>query len=90
MATAYTILYGNEKAGLGPGVDDDVSFAAVFDGVDVAGSPSTTVGGGGGSMTDGAGDGPFDRGSGSEGIGSSADEVSIVICFVGGGDCRRV
>ena len=46
-------------------------------------------GGGGGSMTDVAGDG-FERGSGSDGIGSSDEEVSIVMCFVLGGDVLRV
>jgi hypothetical protein len=40
-------------------------------------------------MIDGAGLG-FETGSGSEGMGSSADDVSIVICFVTGGVCRRV
>lgn len=54
--------------------------------VDDAGSD--VPGGGGGSMTGGAGDG-FDRGSGRDGIGSSGEEVSIVMCFVTGGDCRK-
>lgn len=39
-------------------------------------------------MTEGAGDG-FDKGSGSDGIASSEEEVSIVICLVTGGDVRR-
>jgi len=46
-------------------------------------------GGGGGSMTEGAGDG-FDRGSGRDGIGSSEEDVSIVMFLVTGGDWRRV
>lgn len=46
-------------------------------------------GGGGGSITDRAAEG-FASGSGSEGIGSSADEVSIVMCLVTGGDCLKV
>lgn len=46
-------------------------------------------GGGGGSMTEVAGDG-FETGSGREGIGSSADDVSMVICLVAGSDCLRV
>lgn len=46
-------------------------------------------GGGGGSMTDGAGDG-LERGSGRDGIASSADEVSIVIFLVTGGEVLRV
>lgn len=44
-------------------------------------------GGGGGSMTEEAGDG-FERGSGSGGIASSADEVSIVMFRVAGADWR--
>jgi len=40
-------------------------------------------------MTEGAGDG-FERGSGSKGIGSSDDVVSMVKCLVAGGDCRSV
>lgn len=50
---------------------------------------SLVVGGGGGSMTEGAGDG-LDRGSGRAGIGSSAEDVSMVMCFVVGGDCLSV
>lgn len=40
-------------------------------------------------MTEGAGEG-FEMGSGREGIASSDDDVSIVICFVTGGLCRNV
>jgi hypothetical protein len=48
------------------------------------------AGGGGGSMTeDVVGDG-FESGSGRDGISSSAEDVSIVMFFVEGGDCRRV
>lgn len=65
-----------------------VSRLGGFDGVVLDGSLAT--GGGGGSITDeGAGDG-LEMGSGSDGIGSSADEVSIVMCFVTGGDCLNV
>lgn len=46
-------------------------------------SDAGAAGGGGGSITDEAGDG-FETGSGSNGIGSSADEVSMVMCLVGG------
>ena len=49
------------------------------------------AGGGGGSISVGAGEG-FDTGSsgsGKDGKGSSADEVSIVMCSVVGGDVRR-
>lgn len=46
-------------------------------------------GGGGGSMTDGAGEG-FESGSGNDGIASSADEVSIAMCLVTGGAVRSV
>jgi hypothetical protein len=40
-------------------------------------------------MIEGAGDG-LDRGSGRAGIGSSAEDVSMVMYFVVGGDCLRV
>lgn len=55
-----------------------------------AASAGADVGGGGGSISwFVGGEGP-ETGSGSAGIGSSAEEVSIVMCFVTGGDCRRV
>lgn len=81
--------YGNAKVGLGPGVVAPVSR---FSGFASDLSPSVAddeEGGGGGSMTDGAGDG-FEIGSGRAGMGSSADDVSIVMCLVTGGDCLRV
>lgn len=87
MATAYTIRYGREKAGLGPGVETPVSVAVGFDGVEVG--SATAAGVGGGSITDKAGD-VIERGSGRYGIESSADEVSMVMCLVGGGDWRMV
>lgn len=40
-------------------------------------------------MTDGAGEG-LEMGSGSAGIGSSSEDVSMVICFVTGGFSLRV
>lgn len=46
-------------------------------------------GGGGGSMTEGAGEG-FESGSGNDGIASSDEDVSIVMCFVTGGAVRSV
>lgn len=82
MATAYTIRYGNANAGLGPAGMDVVSVLKVR-------PMGSEDGGGGGSMTEGTGDG-LERGSGSDGIASSDDEVSIVICFVTGGEVRRV
>lgn len=82
MATAYTIRYGNENAGLGPAEVDVVSVLSVR-------PIGSEEGGGGGSMTEGAGDG-LERGSGSEGMASSADEVSMVMCFVTGGEVLRV
>ena len=88
MATAYTIRYGKENAGLGPGVDAPVSLTDDLDGVCPA--SETEEGGGGGSMTEDTADGVFDMGSGRAGIGSSGDEVSSVMCLVSGGDCRRV
>lgn len=82
MATAYTIRYGSVNAGLGPAEVDVVSVLNVR-------PIGSDDGGGGGSMTDGAGDG-FERGSGSDGIASSEDDVSMVICFVAGGEVLRV
>lgn len=40
-------------------------------------------------MTDGAGEG-LESGSGSDGMASSDEEVSIVMCFVTGGVVRSV
>lgn len=82
MATAYTILYPSENAGFGPA---DVAFVSVLS-VLAMGSAD---GGGGGSMTEGAGHG-FERGSGNDGIASSDDDVSMVMCFVTGGAVRSV
>lgn len=87
VATAYTMRYARENAGLGPGVDASVSTLPDFDPLVV--SEAAVLGGGGGSITEVAGDG-FATGSGSEGSGSSDDDVSIVMCFVEGGDWRRV
>ena len=71
---------------MGPGAVDPVStFKLLEFGV----NDSVGAGGGGGSITDGAGEG-FCKGSGREGMGSSADEVSIVMCLVAGGDCLSV
>lgn len=68
-------------------MDAFVSMLRGFEGVDLSGSGAEDVGGGGGSMM--VGDG-LDIGSGSAGIGSSADEVSMVMCWVTGGLCRIV
>lgn len=87
MATAYTILYGSEKAGLGPGVAALASMLLGLAGVEVV--SETIAGGGGGSMT-GAGEVGRERGSGSDRMSSSAEDVSMVICLVGGGEVRRV
>ena len=89
VATAYTIRYRSAKAALGPGVCTPVSRLKPLDD-DIEPSAVADAGGGGGSMTeDGAGEG-LDSGSGNDGIGSSADEVSIVMCFVTGGLCLSV
>jgi len=78
--------YGSENVDLGPGVEDDVSTLRFLElGADV----SETTGGGGGSIIEAAGDG-LERGSPSDGMASSADDVSIVICLVTGGACRNV
>lgn len=86
MATAYTIRYGSANTDLGPWPCTPVSKLSVLD-EELDASAGT--GGGGGSMTDGAGEGS-ERGSGSDGMGSSEDEVSMVMFFVTGGDCRKV
>lgn len=85
VATAYIILYGNANAALGPAVTDAVSEAALR--LRPIGSEDGG-GGGGGSITEGAGDG-LESGSGSDGIGSSDDDVSIVMCLVVGGEVLR-
>lgn len=88
VATAYTMRYPNENAGFGPGV---VALVSTVKGLDVDGDASGTAGagGGGGSMT-GTGDVGLDSGSGSDGMSSSADEVSIVMCSVSGALLRKV
>lgn len=75
--------------GLGPGVVGPVSKFRCLDGVDnFSGSGAEDVGGGGGgSITAGSG---LEIGSGRAGMGSSAEDVSIVMCFVTGGDCLSV
>jgi hypothetical protein len=95
VATAYTIRYGRLNAEIGPGGGLP----------DVAGSDSTGLGDAAARLGDGEGalvssGGSMDAcdvgaldgraGSGSAGISSSVDEVSMVICFVGGIDWRRV
>ena len=73
---------------MGPGVEALVSAFKPFDGVEEV-SEAEDAGGGGGSITDaGAGDG-LERGSGRAGIGSSAEDVSMVMFLVIGGDWRR-
>ena len=62
----------------------------VFSGSLVVLVAAAAAGRGGGSITEEtAGDG-LETGSGKAGIGSSADDVSIVMCFVVGGDVLRV
>jgi hypothetical protein len=68
-------------------VDEFVSAFGVL--VGVASWPGAEVGGGGGSMTD-VGGGDFAIDSGKGGMGSSEEEVSMVICFVTGGVWRSV
>jgi hypothetical protein len=76
-----------ENAGLGPGVEALLSTADTFEADEEL--SGVGMGGGGGSITEGAGDG-CETGSGSGGRASSVEEVSIVMCFVLGGFCRRV
>lgn len=64
------------------------SVVGVF--VGAAFTSAADVGGGGGGSMIGAPGECFETGSGRDGIGSSDDEVSMVMCFVVGGDCRRV
>ena len=86
VATAYIIRYGSVNAGLGPDGAPEVSRVSDFGPETEA---SAEAGGGGGSMTEGAGE-AFERGSGRGGIGSSDEEVSMVMYFVEGGELRRV
>lgn len=88
VATAYTMRYPSENAGFGPGI---AALVSTVRGLEVAGDASgpADVGGGGGSMT-GAGDEGLESGSGSDGMSSSAEDVSIVMCFVGGALFRNV
>lgn len=86
VATAYTIRYGRENATVGPG---DSAFVVTSrclglgDDSDADGSLACGTNGGG-SMTEF--DGSFViAGSGRAAMGSSADDVSIVMCLVGGG-----
>jgi len=65
---------------LGPPVTAVAASESALEGFTCA-DVASQVGGGGGSITCDPGDGP-DRGSGSSGIGSSAEDVSIVICLV--------
>lgn len=78
VATAYTIRYSRENAGFGPGVAEPVSLLV---GVAPLASAGTDEGGGGGSMTERLGVGfvTGSTGSGRARIGSSADEVSMVM-----------
>lgn len=85
VATAYTILYGKEKAGLGPGVDAFVSTVKRL----AAATSLDGVGRGGGSIT-GAGEGGLDNGSGRDGISSAAVDVSIAMVLVSKADARSV
>ena len=95
VATAYTIRYGRLKAEMGPGgglPEVARSDSIGFGDADVRlGEGEGALVSGGGSMDAcevGALDGS--AGSGSAGISSSIDEVSIVICLVGGIDWRSV
>lgn len=96
MATAYIMRYGRLNAEGGPGggpTDVDVSLSNCFDGDadDRLGEGEGALVNLGGSMDEcdvGALDGI--AGSGNAGISSSVEEVSIVICFVGGIAWRSV
>lgn len=85
VATAYTIRYGSANVGLGPPADV-VGLVSVLNVLDMG----SAEGGGGGSMTEGAGDGLEESGSGNDGMASSGEEVSIVMCLVTGGAVRSV
>lgn len=90
VATAYTIRYGSEKAIIGPCVDAFTSTSNGFGFGDEVGPDGSLdcATGGGGSMIECDGDlGTI--GSGSADI-MSPDDVSMVICFVAGGDFRGV
>jgi hypothetical protein len=90
VATAYTILYGREKMGLGPGEGEELAGVAgtsgfscfgldvgVSEGFSAAARAVGFAGGGGGSIP-GAVSAGFATGSGSDSIVSSEEEVSMV------------
>lgn len=87
--------YGRLKADVGPGggpVEAGTSPSAGFgEGADTLGDGEGALVMGGGSI-DACDVGGFDgmAGSGRDGISSSIEDVSMVICFVGGAVCRRV
>ena len=90
------IRYGKSNAEAGPGggreVDCDGSESDGFGDATTLAWLGEGDGAlmGGGSMANGVGALAGKAGSGSAGISSSAEEVSIVIGFVGTGACRRV
>lgn len=64
-------------------MDEVASVVGVFVGAALGSAADVGGGGGGGSMTVAAGDG-FEIGSGRDGMGSSDEEVSMVMCLVVG------
>lgn len=89
VATAYTIRYGKLKAEIGPGGGLPTAPESPSTGF---GDAAATLGEGDGALVSGGGSieafevGALDgmAGSGNAGISSSADDVSMVICFVVG------
>ena len=81
--------YGREKAIGGPG---ETALVSISNLLGSAVGPNESWGrSGGGSITDGAGDPLVETtGSGNASVDPSAEEVSIVMCSVGGATFRMV
>jgi len=73
-----------ENAGFGPGVDELVSVLELLTEVVCWSTDDDVGGGGGGSMAGELAGTEFETGSGNEGIGSSEEDVSMVMCLVVG------
>ena len=73
---------------MGPGFDAPASTEGSL--FELPSADETEVGGGGGSISVTVGDEGLETGSGRDTIGSSAEEVSMAMCLVDGGDVRSV
>ena len=91
MATAYTTRYGRAKAGVGAVLSPSLGFGDEVGLANSLGDGMTALVGGGGSIAERfEGDLEDTTGSGSAGMGSSAEAVSMVIWVVGRCPWRRL